>query len=195
MAKRKPKLTPTTAMKEFRKRARSILWRQDGQEKKTYKRFEELVTSFTQGGMTPDQAIVQAAKDFDCLKRLFREYDVSDYDPHPGSHPDTPRPPEEKDVPTVRCENKELSYRENLGWALTAAGEYLRKATTPKVCPNDQAYYLYIQAIEQPKDFMQRLGQVEAKSDSIQEEQRLARKSSKLTIEEIDEMLTMLEAD
>jgi hypothetical protein len=180
-------------MKEFKKRCRSILWRQDGKDKKVYDRFERLIQEFVKdGGMTADQAVVEAAKDFPCLKRLFREFDVSEYDPHPESHPDTPEP-EKKRESTIRNEGRELPYRENISWALTAAGEYLRKGEEPKSCPNDQAYFLYVQAKEQPKEFMQRLGQVESKGDDDREEKRLARKSSNRAIKEIDAMLAELE--
>jgi hypothetical protein len=186
-------LSPVTAMKEFRKRCRSILWRQDGKDKKTYKRYERLIGEFVKdGGMTQDQAVVEAAKDFQCLKKLFREYDVSEYDPHPESHPDTPEPEKERKS-TIRSEGKQLSYRENLSWAMSTAGEFLRKGEEPKSCPNDQAYFLYVQAKEQPKDFMARLGQVESKGDDNREEKRLARKSSKRSIEEIEGMLATLE--
>jgi hypothetical protein len=186
-------LSPPAAMKEFRKRARSILWRQDGKDKKVYDRFERLIQEFIKdGAMTPDQAVVEAAKDFQCLKKLFREFDVVEYDPHPESHPDTPAPEKERKS-TIRNEGKELSYRENISWALTAAGEYLRKDIEPKSCPNDQAYFLFIQAKEQPKEFMQRLGQVESKGDDGREKTRLARKSSRRAAEEIDVMLAELE--
>jgi hypothetical protein len=192
-------MSPATAMKEFRKRCRSILWREDpGKDKKTYNRYQRLIEEFMKdGGMTQDQAVVEAAKDFLCLKKVFRAFDVSDYDPHPESHPDTPAP-ETKRKFAIRCEGKELSYRENLSWAMATGGKWLRKREAgeewePKSCPNDQAYYLYVQAKEQSDKFLQRLGQVEAKGGDDGEDERLTRKSSKRAIDEIDAMLATLE--
>jgi len=189
-------LSPSAAIKEFRSRARSILWRQDpgktDREKLTYLKFQRLTEEFQKGGaMTLNQATVQAAKDFPCLNQLFREYDVSQYDPHPDSHPKTPKP--DKKERAVRCEGEELSYRENISWALTAAGVFLRKGEEPKSCPNDQAYFLYIQAKEQPKEFMQRLGQVESKVDPIEEEDRRTRKAGRRSVEEIERMLSRIQ--
>jgi len=198
-------LSPPIAMREFRKRCHSILWRQEAGGKKdkiTYDRFKRLVAEFQKdGGMTLDQATVEAAKDFQCLKPLFRSYDVGDYDPHPESHADTPKP--DKRPKAVKCEDKSLSYREQLAWAMSAAGKFLRVGVEPTTCPNDRAFFLYIQAKEQPKEFMQRLGQVEAKGDTEEEEQRLSKRASKRSVEEIDAMLaelgesdeTLLQAD
>ena len=181
-------------MREFRKRCHSILWRQEAGGKKdklTYDRFKRLVGEFQRdGGMTADQAVVEAAKDFQCLKPLFRTYNISDYDPHPESHADTPRV--DKRPRTVRCDGKSLSYREQLAWAMDAAGKFLRVGVEPATCPNDRAFFLYIQAKEQPKEFMQRLGQVEAKGDTEEEERRLSKRAGQRSVEEIDAMLAEL---
>ena len=66
---------PAAALTEFSKRAKSILWRQDGGKvKKNYDRWKRLVEELkTDGGCTREQAIIQASKDFPCLKRLFRD--------------------------------------------------------------------------------------------------------------------------
>ena len=88
----------------------------------------------------------------------------------------------------VAVDGKELSYRENLQWALAAAGEFLRTKKRPVSCPNDSAWFLYCQAIEEPKDFMAKVGQIEAKNLGDETEQN-ARIHARRAIEEIDAML------
>ena len=193
-----PKTLPGIAMAEFAKRARSIVWREEhGKNHPTYERWNNAINKLKKGsGYSQQQAMVQISKDYPCLKRLFREYDVSEFDPHPGSHPDTPTIglPDSPAV-EIECLGEEKSYRENLNWAMDAAGEYLRIGIHPVLCPNNQAYYLYIQATENPKDFMQRLGQVESKGDSELDEQRSLRNGSKKSIREIEEMLETLDME
>lgn len=94
-------------------------------------------------------------------------------------------------VPTVRSEGKEQSYRENLAWAIGTAGEFLRTAVRPIKCPNDAAWFLYMQAINEPKDFMAKFSQVEAKLDTGESE-RAMRQSGRRSIQEIDSMLAEL---
>ena len=91
----------------------------------------------------------------------------------------------------VVSEGKEQSYRENLNWALSTAGEFLRTGTRPITCPNDAAWFLYCQATSEPKDFMAKFSQVEAKADTGESE-RAMRNNSRRSIEEIDTMLTYL---
>ena len=177
------------SIQEFTKRAKSITWRQDGKEKKTYEQWRKKVKEFKDRGMTQHQAAVQASKDFPCLKRLFREYDVSAHDPHPDSHPDTGQPPS---AGGITCEGREQSHRENLAWAIEAAGKYLRTEQEPTVAPNDAAYYLYCQAREAPKDFLGKYSQVEAKGNEESEKEKLARKGGRRSIQEIEEMLSTL---
>lgn len=186
------KSTPATAMKEFIKRARSILWRQDGKEKKTYEKWQALVNELQEdGGCTREQAIVQASKEQPCLRRLFREFDIGDYDPKPGSHPDIYQPaPVQLDG--IKSEGKELSFRENLTWAIEAAGKYLRTNKKPKTCPNDSAYFLFKQANEQPKEFLGKFAQIEGKGGNKAEEDRMTRQSGKRSIEDIEAMLDTL---
>ncbi len=63
----------------------------------------------------------------------------------------------------VECEGKELDYKDNLRWALEAAGEFIRTKSPIKSCPNNQAFYLYVQAIREPKDFLAKISAMEAK--------------------------------
>jgi predicted transcriptional regulator len=83
---------------------------------------------------------------------------------------------------------RELSYRENLNWAISAAGEHSITRMHPKDCPNNTAWFLYKQALKEPKDFMAKFGQVESKSDSG-ENDRLVKQGTKHSIEEIDAFL------
>lgn len=187
------KATKSRDISEFTSRVHSVLWRQDGADKKTYNAWEARVKQLQEGaGYTQDQAVVRASKEFPCLTRLFREYDVSELDPNPDSHPQIQHFGQAPQSP-VEIEGREQSYRENLRWAIEAAGEYLRTGQPPLLCPNNSAFYLYRQAIEEPKDFLGRVGQIESKGDGELEEQRLARKAGNRTIAEIDEMLASLE--
>jgi hypothetical protein len=88
-------------------------------------------------------------------------------------------------------EGKEQTYRESLNWALSAAGEFLRTGQRPTTCPNDAAWFLYVQAIDEPKDFMAKVAQVE-KGDNG-EADRNTRLSAQRSIAEIEAMLAELE--
>ena len=185
--------TPATSMIEFAKRCRSILWRLDGKEKGTYNKWQVRVNELKKdSSYSQQQAIVQAAKDFPALKRLFREYDTGEFDPNPDSHPDIHRWGKPAPMEGIENEKKDLSFRENLSWAIATAGKFLRTGDAPTSCPNDEAYFLYRQACEQPKEFLGKFTQVEARTDDGSEEARLAKKSGKRSIDEIEEMLSTL---
>ena len=186
---------------EFAKRVKSALWRQDtGKEKPKYdawkKRVAELESS-KGAGYTHAQAVVQASKDYLCLHRLFREYDLSSFDPNPASHPNIRQfgEPKSKDADEVICEGKKQSYRQSIQWAIDAAGNFLRTGVEPVSCPCDAAWYLYEQARNEPKDFLGKINQVEMKGDSESEDVRNAKKSGRRSIAEIDAMLATLEED
>ena len=189
---------PATSMVEFKKRAKSILWRQEsGNEKdrKSYHSWTKKVEDFEKGGMNAQQAIVQASKDFRCLFPLFRMYDVSGNDPLPGSHPEIHQlAPDgrQANVEVIECEGEDQSHRENLAWAIEAAGKQLRIGEQPEVAPNDAAYYLYCQARDEPRDFLGKFSQVHARGSDEQEGALLARESGKKSIEEINVMLQTL---
>ncbi len=194
-------LAVSRVVTEFAKRVKSALWRQDtGKERPKYdawvKKVVELESS-EGAGYTHAQAIVQASKDYTCLFRLFREYDLSAFDPNPDSHPQIRKFGESKskDISEVICEGKKQPYRQSLNWALDNAGTYLRTGVEPVTCPNDIAWYLYEQAKAEPKDFLGKVNQVEMRGDSESEDVRNAKKSGRRSIAEIDMMLSELESE
>ena len=197
----KKKLAQNHNVVEFAKRVKSVLWRQDSgkKERPKYDAWQEKVKELESkdgAGYTNNQAIVQASKDYPCLARLFREYDLSDFDPNPESHPTLKQFGKTQNTPgKVTCENKKQTYRESLRWAIDAAGAYLRTNEEPVMCPCDAAWYLYRQAIEEPKDFLGKVGQIEAKISNESEDEKNARKSGKRSIAEIDAMLSELEIE
>ena len=88
----------------------------------------------------------------------------------------------------IHLEDRELSYRGNLQWAMNAAGDFQRTRRKPRSCPNNAAYFLYLQALEEPKDFMQKFGQVESKIDADESDREMIR-STKVTLGMIDAFL------
>jgi hypothetical protein len=180
---------------EFAKRAKSILWRQEtGKNHPSFDKWKARVEELEAGsGYTHAQCVVQASKDFPCLNRLFREYDMKAYDPHPESHPEI-RQFETADTAFngIFCEGIQQSYRDSLRWAIDAAGAYLRTGKQPVKCPCDAAFYLYKQACEEPKDFMGKLGQIEVRGIGESEEDKNFKASSNKSIAELDGMLAEL---
>lgn len=193
--KRKPKAG--NAIKQFSSRVKSTLWRQD-HDHKTYNSWQERVdwlSSKAGGGYTKSQAVVRASKEFPCLERFFREYDVSEYDPNPESHAHIDHGNGAGDFSDMVCENAPQSYRENIRWAMDAAGAKIRLGAHPATCPNDQAFYLYRQAIEEPKDFLAKMNQLELKTDNEEKNRQNLRSNSKRSIEEIKSYLEELETE
>ena len=197
----KKKSTQNRNITEFAKRVKSVLWRQDTGKKERIKyetwqvRVEEL-ESKDGAGYTHSQAIVQASKDYPCLARLFREYDLKEFDPNPESHPAIRQFSEAGvDSGGVVCEGKKQSYRDSLRWAIDAAGAFLRTGEQPVVCPCDAAWYLYEQAKSEPRDFLGKVGQAEMKSSGETEAQKGARASARRSITDLDNMLATLEVD
>jgi hypothetical protein len=86
-------------------------------------------------------------------------------------------------------EGRGLSHRENLLWAVEAAGEYLRTGAPPTSCPNSTAFFLFMQALEEPKDVFGKMTQIAIKADTERTEHRAACKRS---TDEIAEMLQLL---
>jgi len=187
---------------KFARRVRSVLWRQDGRDKKTYNAWASIVRELTDPdgiAMNRNIAIVKAAKEFPCVHKLFKEFNVADYDNDPKSHPEIehfggadPDMTDPSGGNKVRSDNKKQSYRENLAWAMASAGEFMRTGETPAACPNDSAWYLYIQACKSPKDFCQRVAQVESKGS---EENAGEVASARRSISELDAMLEELEEE
>ena len=196
-AKRPEHVIEKRNINEFESRAKSALWRQDpgkAENRKSYNTWMEKVKfleSQEGAAYTHAQAVVQASKDHPCIARLFREYDLSAFDPNPESHPQIYQPPGAPDE--VICEGKKQSYKDSLRWAIEAAGTFMRTGIQPSSCPCDAAYYLYKQAIGEPKDFLTKVGQVESKGSNESEDEANARKSSKRTIAELDGMISELE--
>lgn len=187
--------TSVSSITEFTKRVKSALWRQDGGvERKTYNLWGQRVKEFEKlNGLSYPQAVVQASKEFPCLRKLFREFNVGLNDPDPNSHPDIHHFGRPVPGQGVECEGRELSHRENLAWAIEMAGEFLRTKREPISCPNNAAYYLYRQARAEPKDFLSKFNQIEAKGFDDLEDRRLARKGGERSIAEIDFILSMLD--
>ncbi|MFZ5830561.1 MAG: hypothetical protein ACOY3P_10755 [Planctomycetota bacterium] len=92
----------------------------------------------------------------------------------------------------VLCDNQVLSYQENVRWALKAAGEFIRTGQRPKRCPNDSAWFLYVRAVEDPKEFMAKVAQLELRADD-DAAQRETKRHAEASIEEIDAILANLE--
>jgi len=201
----RPKKTPKKAsganIAEFSSRAKSVLWRQDtSPEKPTYHSWKarvEALESKDGGNLSHNEAIVRASKEYTCLLRLFREYDVSHFDPNPESHPKIKHFGQNisHDESQVTVEGIDQTYRDNLRWAMTAAGAFLRAGITPETCPNDASWYLYRQAIDEPKDFMGKVGQMETKVDKDAENRAGLRKDSQRSIAELNDYLAELDIE
>lgn len=195
------KPAPGTDVIAFAHRAKSVLWAQDkgvDEERKTYHKWKTRVLELESAdgaNYTHKQSIVQASKEFKCLEKLFREYDVSAHDPNPESHPKIQAFGKVDDKQDVECQGVEQTYRESLRWAIDAAGETLRTGKFPTVCPCNAAWFLFQQAIAAPKDFMAKVGQIESRgSDEESADKRKLRLSGERSISEIDGFLSELEA-
>ncbi len=195
-----PKHSISKHLEEFSKRARSVLWRQNpGKEKRKYNEWEMRIKELESGGgFFRGEAVICASKDFPCLYPLFREYDVREYDKNTDSHPgiqhfgDVAQSVIDQDkVAEVVILDQEKSYRENLNWAMDAAGEFSRLKRHPGLCPNNQAWFLYDMARENPKDFLMRVGQSEAKSTDG--DKNASQRASKRSIAELSRMLDELD--
>ena len=88
-------------------------------------------------------------------------------------------------------EDRAQPYRDNLSWAMSAAGHFLRTKERPIICPNNACWFLYCQAIDEPKDFMAKVNQIESKADGGELE-RESKSSSRRSLAEIDLFLQNL---
>jgi hypothetical protein len=195
-----PKPATIQDLVEFTKRAKSILWALDpGPEegRKNYNSWKARILELADkngGGLSKNEAIVYASKECPSLSTLFGLYNVEKYDPSPESHAhikhfgDTGFKKGD-----VTCEGIDQTYRESLRWAIEAAGKFSRTRERPTSCPCDKAWYLYEQAVSDPKDFLSRVGQVESKGDAESEARDKAAKSGTRSIAEIDGMLSELD--
>jgi hypothetical protein len=87
----------------------------------------------------------------------------------------------------VVIEERSQSYRDNILWAMNTAGEYSRTKTHPITCPNNSAWFLYMQAIDEPKDFMAKVNSIESKSDDGLDKDII--RASKKSLSEIEKFL------
>lgn len=152
---------------------------------------QEVKKVYKDSTFTPRQARIEACKRLPGLHHLLEKYDVRIFDRDTSTYPmsEKQKPPSE-----IVIEGREQSYRENLRWAIEAAGAFQRTKVPPALCPNNTAYYLYTQAVAEPKEFLSRLGQVELKTDYSEEERQNANKAANRSITEIDQMLNEIES-
>ncbi len=196
---KRPRVGNGTDVKAFLKAARSILWRHDGgTDHPSFEKWEKRVADLMSGdggGLSKNEAIIRASKEFNCLHRLFREYDVSAFDPNPESHPTIKYWGDASGIEVaegkVKFEGIEYSYRDSLRWAADQAGNFLSTGKHPESAPNGTAWFFYRQAIDEPKDFMSKVGSMESKTDESAGE--AGKKTACLAIEEIHEHLEKLE--
>lgn len=195
-------------LKDFLTQVRKVLFRREGgTDKKTYNEWRGKVHElYKTGDYSKYECQVMAARKFECCRPLFEKYDVSAYDPmaKKGDITGGNAPFEEGSKVTVserpidsklgedaiECEDKELSYRENLAWAIKAVGNERRTNIKPNTCPNDTAYWLYTQAKKEPRDFLGKLNAIEAKN--VNQNDDIGRRAVKRSIEDIDVMLEEL---
>ena len=179
-----------TGFPGFEHRIKSLLWRRTRGPNKSrpdYDKWNQLIEEWqTKRGASRRQAIVNASLAFNCLADIIADYDLTQYGIKKAN--------ESAEV-SVPSKGIKQSYRENLRWAVDAAGREMRTGESPATCPNDAAFYLYRQAKEDPKDFLAKVGQVEIKASSKEELEEDDRKQATKSIKEIDEMLAALEEE
>ena len=185
--------TPSTLFKKFAQSVRLVLWRENKTRKLLYEQWEKRVLELKQDGMGDKQAVVMASKDFHCLHPLFLQYPVNEFDPDPDSHPHIHMHGEEVKMDGMECEEHELTHAENLQWAINAAGIHHRTHEPPKKCPNNSAYFLYRQAIDDGDKFMAKYQQMmldKAKNPNSGDES--IKRGAQKSIAEISSMLDTL---
>ncbi|KKM88754.1 hypothetical protein LCGC14_1255620 [marine sediment metagenome] len=185
--------TPSTLFKKFAQSVRMILWRENKVRKLLLEQWEARKLELKEGGLTDKQAIVMASKDFHCLHPLFLQYPVNEFDPNPDSHPHIHMHGEEIKLDGIECDEHELTHAENFQWAMNAAGIYFRMKEPPKKCPNNSAYFLYRQAIDDGNTFMAKYQQMmldKAKNPNPGDES--IKRGARQSIEEISSMLDTL---
>ena len=187
------KNTASREVSEFAKRVRSILWRTD---KRRYEKWQQKVASLeTDGGMSRREAIVQASKDYTELRKLFREFNVSDYDPNEDSHAGI----EHKSSPSVRkgipYTGEKLTQLDSLRWASTSAGHYLNTGSPPDKAPNAECFFYYRMALDEPREFMSRMVQLFARYDESTAEEKRVKRDTEMAVDEIMRNLTLLEKE
>jgi hypothetical protein len=185
-------------LSKFASEARSILWRVDsGKDEKhpLYHEWKDRVHKFqTRHKCSYGAAVIQATKFYRKCWKLFLKYDVEQFDKYPESHPAVTQYKSQllKDgVSKNRMKNEGIDqgHKDNLAWAIAAAGEEARTGVPPESCPNDAAYFLYQQAIASPEAFLARFTSIESKTSGKDEPGRL---TAKRAVEEINGLLSTL---
>lgn len=175
-------------LREFLQAIRYKLWSTDRKEYDQWKRRKNEL--FQVGSMREEEAYVAAAKEFPMLKEVFDTYNYSKWDSSLVCTPDD-KAKQLMEEREIKIEGRELSYRENVAWALNAIGVYKRTTMGPATCPNDSAYWLYLQALNDPKSFLDKVNSMEMKvmsSSTKEQSKELAQRS----MEEIEDMLEEL---
>lgn len=186
-----PKI-PATAFREFQKRCRSILWRADGgrAEKPTYDKWQARIKELMDldSELKQEEATVRASKEFPILLRLFKEYDLTEFDPNPDLFP-VKAATDEDDEDVVPCADLEQTWLDDLRWANQAAGRRLRTGKDPSSCPNDRAWWLYRMALEESKEFFNRLQQAEREATQANAAKVAGMGAEQVAMDQIDQML------
>ncbi len=189
--------TVKSGFQGFEQRVKALLWgrmRGPNKERPDYVEWKRLVDGWKDEKLVSRrQAVVNASLKFDCLSEIIADCDLTEYGISRSGKSSGPE--SDSESLAIPNENIKQSYRENLRWAISAAGKFLRTGDEPKTCPNDAAYYLYRQARRDEKDFLAKIGQVEAKSTSQDEIEEDDRKQATKSINEIDEMLATLDEE
>lgn len=183
--------TPATLFKKFAQSVRLILFRENKTRKLLLEQWEARKLELKEGGLSDKQAIVMASKDFHCLHPLFFQYPVNEFDPDPDSHPHIHMHGEEIKMDGIECDGQELTHAENLVWAMNAAGNFFRTKEPPEKCPNNSAYFLYRQAIDDGDKFMAKYQQMMLDKAKKPEDESIKRGAQK-SIAEISSMLETL---
>lgn len=179
-----------SSVEQFEKDAKAILWRRIQGKNKARPDYDKWKTRIAeisvQEGISRCEAVIKASQEHSCLAPLMNEYDFELY-----GVIGTPNIMEGKGG--IVCRNEELSYRENLRWAIDAAGEFQRSREHPVECPNNSAWYLFTQAILDPKDFLAKLGQIEVKASEKDVLTEDTRRHSRQSIKDLDDQLAVLQ--
>jgi len=188
-------------LRKFASAVRSLLWQEESGEDEThplYFAWKDRVDEYRkQHRLSYGAAIVQATKEQRKCWKLFLRYDVEEFDRFPDSHPAATQYKHQRLLDSVakgkmKSEGIEQNHKQNLSWAIAAAGEFSRTGVEPASCPNDAAYFLYEQAKSSPETFLARFTSIESKTGNKDEPDRL---TSERAIGEIDGFLKTLADD
>lgn len=182
-------------VQDFLRRVHRLIIRSSPDREYTaWKKYIALVDElFKEGKLTKLEASVTAAKKFPVAEKAFKDdkshkkYDIDKKPLMPVAKPVASAPQDGRIV----NENIDMTYRENLAWAVKTIGREQRTGERPKTCPNDTAFWLYEQAKKEPKEFLTKVNNIEAKNTS-KEDEKERRKSEQRSIDDLDMMLKEL---